>query len=79
MSESRYNPDNEDLARKTSQLEEVLISARDVLLQFVVSLPAPKQVLMAQAAILPFLKNIDVLDEVENCFLSQENILRSRQ
>ena len=59
MPESRYNPDNEDLARKTSQMKEVLISARDVLLQFVVSLPAPEQVLLAQAAILPFLKDLN--------------------
>ena len=47
MPESCYNPDNEDLARKTSQLEEVIIYARDALLQFVVSLPAPEQALVA--------------------------------
>ena len=61
MPESKYNPDNEDLSRKTSQMEEVLISARDMLAQFIVSLPAPEQIYMVQEAMLPFLKNLDTI------------------
>ena len=41
MPESRYNPDNEDITRKTSLIEEVLTSTEDVLAHFIVSLPAP--------------------------------------
>ena len=61
MPESRYNPDNEDLARKTSQLEEALVSAKDALARFVNSLPAREQILIVQEAILPFLKNLDTI------------------
>ena len=32
MPKSKYNPDNEDVAKKTSLMEEVLISARDTLI-----------------------------------------------
>ena len=61
MPESRYNPDNQDLARKTSQLEEILTSARDALANFVISLPAHEQIFIVQEAILPFHKNLDAI------------------
>ena len=61
MPESRYNPDNQDLARKTSQLEEILTSTRDALANFVISLPAHEQIYIVQEAILPFLKNLDAI------------------
>ena len=59
MPESRYNPDNEDVARKNSLLEEVLVSAEDALARFVNSLPAREQIPIVRKAILPFLKNLD--------------------
>ena len=46
MPESRYNPEGEDLSKKTSHIEDVLISTRDVLAWLIVSLPAPDQVFM---------------------------------
>ena len=61
MPESRYSPDNEELTRKASLIEEVLISTRETLLKFIVSLPAPEQILLVQEAILPFLRNLDVI------------------
>ena len=61
MPESRYNPGNEDLARKASLLEEVLVSAKDALAKFIISAPANEQALIVDEATLPFLKNIDNL------------------
>ena len=61
MPESRYNPDNQDLARKTSQLEETLTSARDALANFITSLPAHEQIYIVQEAILPFHKNLEAI------------------
>ena len=61
MPESRYAPDNEDLNRKTTIMEEVLTLTRDALVQFMISLPAPDQVFLAQEASLPFLKDLDVI------------------
>ena len=42
-------------------MEEVLTSTKDLLIKFVVSLPAPEQVKMYQEAQLVFLKNLDIL------------------
>ena len=42
-------------------MEEVLNTTRDVLINFIVSLPAPEQILMSQEAQLTFLKNLEVL------------------
>ena len=61
MPESRYNPDNQDLARKTSQLEEILTSARDALANLVISLPPHEQIYIVQEVILPFHKNLDAI------------------
>ena len=54
MPQSRYNPDNKDLTRKTSLMEEVLNTMRDMLIKFIVSLPAPEQLIMSQEAQLVF-------------------------
>ena len=61
MPKSRYNPDNQALARKTSQIEEILTSTRDALANFVISLPAHEQIYIVQEAILPFHKNLDTI------------------
>ena len=61
MPESRCNPNNKDLARKISEMEEVINATRDVLINIMISLLAPKQVLLSQEAILIFLKNDDVI------------------
>ena len=61
MPKSRYNPDNEDIARKTSQLEEVLTSTIDALVHFIMSLLAPEKTYMAQEARIPLLKNLDAI------------------
>ena len=61
MPESRYNPDNQDLARKTSDLEDILTSARDALANFITSLPAHEQIYIVQEAILPFHKNLEAI------------------
>ena len=61
MPKSRYCPDNQDLARKTSQLEEILTSTKDALANFDISLPAHEQIYIVQEAILPFLKNLDAI------------------
>lgn len=61
MPESRYNPEYQDLARKTSQLEEILTSARDALANFILSLPGHEQIYIIQEAILPFHKNLDAI------------------
>merc|ERR1712240_579164 len=61
MPESRYNPDNQDLARKTSDLEDILTSARKALANFITSLPAHKQRYKVQEAILPFHKNLEAI------------------
>ena len=53
MPESRYNPDNEDIVRKASQIEEVFNSTRAALAH----LPAPEQIYMVQEARFPLLKN----------------------
>merc|ERR1712082_203533 len=58
---SRYNPDNQDLARKTSDLEDILTSARDALANFITSLPAQEQIYIVQEAILPFHKNLEAI------------------
>ena len=49
------------LPEKTSLIEEVLISTRDALAHFIISLPAPEQIYMVQEAMLPFLKNHDTI------------------
>ena len=64
MPESRYNPVNKDIARKTSLMEEVLISTRNALAHFIISLSAPEQIYMVQEAILPCLKNLDTIKAV---------------
>lgn len=61
MPESKFNPDSEDLTRKISAMEEVLKLTRDVLIQFMVLLPAPDKILLAQKAQLSFLKILDVI------------------
>ena len=61
MPQSKYNPDNEHIVRKTSLLEEVLISTRDALAHFMVSLPAPEKIYMVQEARIPLLKNLDAI------------------
>ena len=43
-------------------MEVVLISTRDMLDQFIVSLPGPEQIYMVQKAILPFLKNLNIIN-----------------
>ena len=50
---SKYNPDNQDIVRKASQIEEVFSSTRATLAHFIVSLPAPEQVFMVQEAGVP--------------------------
>ena len=59
MPESRYNPENQDLARRTSAIEDILTSARQALANFIISLPAHKQRYIVQEAILPFHKNLE--------------------
>ena len=59
MPESRYNPENQDLARRTSAIEDILTSARQALANFIISLPAHKQRYLVQEAILPFHKNLE--------------------
>merc|ERR1711989_15414 len=61
MPESRYNPDNQDVARKTSDLEDILTSAKNALANFITSLPAHKQIYIVQEAILPFHKNLEAI------------------
>ena len=61
MPESKYNPDNEYIVRKASQIEEVFNSTRAALALFIMSLPAPEQIFMVQEAILPCLKNLDAI------------------
>ena len=48
MPELRYDTDNQDLARKASQLEEILTSKRDALSNFVISLPVHEQPYIVQ-------------------------------
>ena len=43
MPESRYAPNNEDLKRKTTTMEEILDYTADALIEFMISLPAPLQ------------------------------------
>ena len=59
--ESRYSPDNEDLSRKTSQMEEVLNTTRDMLINFIISMSAAEQIPISQEAQLTFLKNLEVI------------------
>ena len=61
MPESRYNPESNDLTRKTLLLEEVLTTTQGMLIMFLISLSTCKQIIMSQEAQLVFLKNIDVL------------------
>ena len=61
MPESRYNPDNEDIARKNSLSEEVLNSTRDTLAHFIVSLSAQEQSLLVKEIMLPCLKDLDAV------------------
>ena len=61
MPESRYNPESNDLTRKTLLLEEVLTTIQVMLIKVLVSLYTCKQIIMSQEAQLVFLKNIDVL------------------
>ena len=61
MPESRYNPESNDLTRKTLLLEEVLTTTQGMLIKFLISLYTCKQIIMSQEAQLVFLKNIDVL------------------
>ena len=61
MPGARYNPDNQELAMKDSQLEEIFTSARDALSNFVISLPAHEQPYIVQESILPFLKNLEAI------------------
>ena len=58
---ARYNPDNQELAMKDSQLEDIFTSARDALSNFVISLPAHEQPLIVQEFTLPFLKNLEAI------------------
>merc|ERR1712082_169588 len=58
---SRYNPDNQDLARKTSDLEDILTSARNALANFITSLQAHEQIYIVQEAILLFHKNLEAI------------------
>lgn len=61
MPESRYNPDNEDIARKNSLSEDVLNSTRDILAHFILSLSAQEQSLLVQEIMLPCLKDLDAV------------------
>ena len=61
MPGARYNPDNQELAMKDSQLEEIFTSARDALSNFVISLPAHEQPYIVQESTLPFLKNLEAI------------------
>merc|ERR1712243_185619 len=61
MLTSRYNPEYQELARKASQSEEIIISTRDALSNIIVSLPAHEQPYIVQESILPFLKNLDAI------------------
>ena len=42
-------------------MEEALTTTQDMLIQFIISLPAPEQYMMSQEAQLIFLKDIDAL------------------
>merc|ERR1712082_131742 len=58
---SRYNPDNHDLARRTSDIKDILTSARKAVANFITSLPAHEQRYIVQEAILPFHKNLEAI------------------
>ena len=58
---ARYNPGNQELSMKDSQLEDIFTSARDALSNFVISLPAHEQPLIVQEFTLPFLKNLEAI------------------
>ena len=61
MPGARYNPDNQELAMKDSQLEEIFTSARDALSNFVISLPAHEQPYIVLESIHLFLKNLEAI------------------
>ena len=61
MPESRYAPDGDDLAKNTSLMEEVLTSARDILIDFISSLPAHDKIYLVQEAQLACLHNLDII------------------
>ena len=61
MPESRYSPEGEDFIRKTTVMEETLSYTQEVLIKFLLSLPAPEQVILSQEAENVFLKNLDTL------------------
>ena len=59
--ESRYCPAGEDIARKMSIMEEIFNLNQEVLIKFLLSLPAPDQAIVSHEAQHVFLKNLDSL------------------
>ena len=61
MPEHLYSPEGEDFIRKTSVMEEILSHTQGVLIKFLLSLPAPEQIILSQEAQSVFLKDLDAL------------------
>ena len=59
MPESCYVSDSKDQDRKASKMEKVLITIREVLINFMILLPEPQQILSSQEATVYFLKIIE--------------------
>ena len=56
-----YNPEGEEFSRKTRIVEEVLSFSQEVMMMFLMSLPAHEQLILSQEARSSFLKNPEAL------------------
>ena len=77
-----YSPEAEDFSRKTKVMEEVLTHTQEIMIRFLISLPAPEQLILSQEARSAFLKDPEaakahyhVLDQEEEEERAEENII----
>ena len=76
----RYSPDGQEFSRKTRIVEEVLSFSQEVMMMFLMSLPAREQLILSQEARSSFLKNPEALRcHYGNQDQEQEEEVRDRE
>ena len=82
LPEYHYSPEAEDFSRKTRIMEEVLSTTQETMIRFLISLPAPEQLILSQEARSAFLKDPEaakahyhVLDQEEYEDRAEENVI----
>ena len=76
----RYSPDGQEFSRKTRIVEEILLSSQEVMITFLMALPAREQLILSQEARSSFLKDPEALrSHYRNQDQEQEDEERDRE